>query len=128
MPEMQVFTGPLANASMGSTGAGVTAPTAGAALVTVLPPSGKGLYAIEVTAYLSGAAPAAADNANIEFRFGASVLSRIPLIPAQNVQTKWTTTFSSDGTTNFTVNATGNATASVVYNVSLVATKVRDTF
>lgn len=126
MPEMQVFTGPLANASMGSTGAGVTAPAAGAALVTSLPPSGKGLYQIDVVAYLSGAAPAAADNANIEFRFGGTSLSRIPLVPAQNVVTSWRTFFSSDGATNFSVNAVGNATASVVYNVSFTATKVNN--
>lgn len=124
MPEMQVFNGPLANASMGSTVGGVTAPVAGAALVTALPPSGKGLYQIDVVAYLSATAPAAADNANIEFRFGGTTLSRIPLVPAQNVPTVWRTFFTSDGTTNFSVNATGNATAAVVYNVFLTATKV----
>lgn len=126
MPEMQVFTGALGNASMGSTGAGVTAPTAGTALVTSLPPSGKGLYQIDVVAYLSATAPAAADNANIEFRFGATVLSRIPLAPALNVPTVWRTYFTSDGATNFSVNATGNATAAVVYNVFLTATKVNN--
>jgi len=126
MPEMQVFTGPLANASMGSTGAGVTAPGAGAALVTSLPPSGKGLYQIDVVAYLSGAAPAAADNSNIEFRFGGTSLSRIPLVPAQNVVTAWRTFFASDGATNFSVNAVGAATASVVYNVFFTATKVNN--
>jgi len=126
MPEMQVFTGALANASMATTGAGVTAPAAGAALVTSLPPSGKGLYQIDVVAYLSATAPAAADNANIEFRFGGTTLSRIPLAPALNVVTVWRTFFSSDGTTNFSVNATGNATAAVVYNVFLTATKVNN--
>ncbi len=126
MPEMQVFTGPLANASMGSTGAGVTAPGAAAALVTILPPSGKGLYAIEVVAYLSGAAPAAADNANIEFRFGGTTLSRIPLVPALSVPTTWRTAFTSDGVTNFSINATGAATAGVIYNVSITATKVNN--
>lgn len=126
MPEMQVFTGALANASMGSTNAGVTAPGAGAALVTSLPPSGKGLYAIEVVAYLTGAAPAAADNANIEFRFGGTTLSRIPLVPALNVPTTWRTVFQSDGTTNFSINATGAATAGVIYNVSFTATKVNN--
>lgn len=126
MPELQVFTGPLATASMGSTGAGATAPTAGQALVTSLPPSGKGLYQIDVVAYLSGAAPAAADNANIEFRFGGTVLSRIPLVPAANVPTVWRTFFTSDGTTNFSVNATGAGTAAVVYNAFLTATKVNN--
>jgi hypothetical protein len=126
VPEMQVFTGPLSNASMGTTGAGVTAPGAGAALVTSLPPSGKGLYAIEVVAYLSGAAPAAADDANIEFRFGATALSRIPLVPALNVPTCWHTAFTSDGATNFSINATGAATAGVIYNVFFTATKVNN--
>lgn len=124
MPEMQVFTGALANASMGSTGAGVTAPGAGAALVTSLPPSGKGLYTIKVVAYLSAGTPAAADNANIEFRFGGTVLSRIPLAPALNVPTVWETAFTSDGSTNFSVNATAAATGGVTYNVFLTATKV----
>lgn len=122
MPEMKVFSGPLANASM--TSAKATAPTAGQALVTSLPPSGKGLYQIKVVAYLSGAAPAAADNQNLEFRFGATTLASIPLVPAQNVPAVWETYFSSDGTTNFSVNATGNATASVVYNVFFTAAKV----
>ncbi len=124
MPEMQVFTGPLGTASMGS--AKNTAPGAGAALVTSLPPSGKGLYQIDVVAYLSGAAPAAADNQNIEFRFGGTVLSAIPLIPAANTVTAWRTYFTSDGVTNFSVNATGAATAAVVYNVFLTATKVNN--
>ena len=124
MPEMQVFTGPLANASMGS--GNPSAPTAGTAIVTSLPPSGKGLYLIEVTAFLSGAAPAAADANNIEFRFGGTTLSKIPLVPAQNVPTTWRTYFSSDGTTNFSVNATGNGTTSVVYYVVLTATKVNN--
>lgn len=124
MPEMKVFSGPLSSASMGS--AKVTAPTAGQALVTSLPPSGKGLYRIQVVAYLSGAAPAAADNQNIEFRFGGTTLASIPLVPAQNVPTVWETCFTSDGTTNFSVNATGAGTASVVYNVFFTATKVND--
>ncbi len=126
MPELQAFTGPLATASMGSTGAGNTAPGANAALVTSLPPSGKGLYQIDVVAYLSGAAPAAADNANIEFRFGGTTLSRIPLVPALGVVTVWRTFFTSDGVTNFSVNATGAATAGVVYNVFFTATKVNN--
>lgn len=125
MPEMQVFTGPLATASMGSVKAS-SGPTAGTALVTSLPPSGKGLYLIEVYAYLSGGTPAAADNANLEFRFGGTALSSIPLAPALNVLTTWRTYFTSDGATNFSVNATGNATAAVLYNVFLTATKVNN--
>jgi hypothetical protein len=125
MPEMKVFTGPLANASMGSAKA-VVAPTAGQALVTSLPPSGKGLYNIEVVAYLSAGTPAAADAGNLEFRFGGTALSSIPLVPALNVPTTWKTCFSSDGATNFSVNATGAATAGVSYNVFFVATKVGD--
>jgi hypothetical protein len=123
MPEMKVFTGPLANASMGSSA--TTAPAAGAALVTSLPPSGKGLYAIEVVAYLSGTGtPAAGDNKNIEFRFGGTTLSSIPLVPAVNVPVTWRTAFQSDGATNFSINATGAGTANVTYNVFLTATKV----
>jgi len=125
MPELQVFSGPLANASMGSVKASV-APGAGAALVTSLPPSGKGLYRIDVWAYLSAGTPAAADNGNLEFRFGGTALSSIPLIPALNVPTMWSTYFTSDGATNFSVNATGAATAGVAYNVFLVATKVNN--
>lgn len=124
MPELQVYSGPLANASMAS--ASPTAPTTGAQIVASLPGSGKGLYQIDVTAYLSGAAPAAADNKNIEFRFGGTTLSSIPLAPAQNVVTTWRTFFQSDGITNFSVNATGNGTASVVYNVFMVCTKVNN--
>lgn len=126
MPELQVYTGPQANASMGSSGGGVTAPGAGAALVTILPPSGKGFYAIEVFAYLSAGTPAAADNANIEFRFGGTTLSRIPLFPALNLLSQWRTTFTSDGVTNFSVNATGAGTGGVTYNVFMTATKLRD--
>lgn len=123
MTSMRVTTAPLANASMGAAKA-VTAPTAGQALVTSLPPSGKGLYRVQVWAYLSGAAPAAADNGNIEFRFGATVLSSIPLVPAINVPTVWETYFTSDGATNFSVNATAGATAGVIYSVFFIATKV----
>lgn len=125
MPEMKVFTGPLANASMGSAKA-VSAPTAGQALVTSLPPSGKGLYRIVVVAYLSAGTPAAADAGNLEFRFGGTALSSIPLIPALNVPTTWETVFASDGATNFSINATGAGTAGVAYNVFFTATKVGD--
>ena len=124
MTSMRVTTAPLGNASMGS--AKVTAPGAGAALVTSLPPTGKGLYRIQVVAYLSGAAPAAGDNQNIEFRFGATTLASIPLVPAQNVPTVWETHFASDGVSNFSINATGAGTASVVYNVAFTATKVAE--
>ena len=123
MPEMQVYTGPLANASMGSNA--VTAPTEGQALVTSLPPSGEGLYRIHVTAYLSGAGtPAAGDNQNLEFRFGATALSQIPLIPAIHIVTEWETFFTSDGSTNFSVNATAAGTTGVTYNVFFTAVKV----
>lgn len=125
MPEMKVFTGPLANASMGSAKS-ATSVTAGQALVTSLPPSGKGLYRIVVVAYLSAGTPAAADAGNLEFRFGGTALSSIPLVPALNVPTTWETVFSSDGATNFSVNATGAGTASVAYNVFFTATKVGD--
>lgn len=125
MPEMKVFTGPLANASMGSAKATV-APTAGQALVTSLPPSGKGLYRIQVVAYLSAGTPAAADAGNLEFRFGGTALSSIPLIPALNVPTTWETVFTSDGATNFSINATAAATGGVAYNVFFTATKVGD--
>lgn len=128
MPENLVYAGPVANASMGTSGAGVTAPTAGQALATILPPAGKGIYAIKVSAYLSAGTPAAADNANIEFRFGGTTLSRIPLFPALNLLSTWETTFTSDAATNFTVNATANATGGVIYNVFMTATKLRDTF
>lgn len=124
MTSMRVTTAPLGNASMGS--AKVTAPGAGAALVTSLPPTGKGLYRIQVVAYLSGAAPAAADNQNIEFRFGATTLASLPLVPAANVPTVWETYFASDGATNFSVNATAAATAGVIYNVVFTATKVSE--
>lgn len=126
MPELQVFTGALANASMADSGAGVAAPGAGAALATSLPPSGKGLYQIEVWAWLSAGTPAAADNCNLQFKFGTTALSRVPLAPALNVLTQWRTAFTSDGSTNFTVNAVGAATAGVTYNVVLVATKVNN--
>ncbi|MEV6049728.1 hypothetical protein [Streptomyces sp. NPDC052107] len=120
---MSTYNGPLANASMAF--GSVTAPTAGAAIATSLPPGGKGLFQIDVVAYLSGSGtPAAADNKNIEFRFGATTLASVPLVPANNVPTVWRTYFTSDGTTNFSVNATGAATASVIYNVSLVATRL----
>ncbi|MFF4019991.1 hypothetical protein [Streptomyces sp. NPDC001843] len=125
MPEMKVYTGPLANASMGSAKA-ATSVTAGQALVTSLPPSGRGLYRVNVVAYLSAGTPAAADNGNLEFRFGGTALSSIPLVPALNVVTSWETTFTSDGSTNFSVNATGNGTAGVAYNVFFTATKVGD--
>lgn len=124
MTSMRVTTAPLGNASMGS--AKVTAPTLGQALVTSLPPTGKGLYRITVVAYLSGAAPAAIDNANIEFRFGGTTLAAIPLVPAINVPTAWETYFTSDGATSFSVNATAAGTAGVIYTVVFTATKVSE--
>jgi hypothetical protein len=102
----------------------VVAPTAGQALVTSLPPSGKGLYRIRVVAYLSAGTPAAADAGNLEFRFGGTALSSVPLVPALNVPTTWETFFASDGATNFSINATAAATAGVAYNVFFTAAKV----
>jgi hypothetical protein len=125
MPEMKVYTGPLANASMGSAKA-IVAPTAGQALVTSLPPSGRGLYRIQVVAYLSAGTPAAADAGNLEFRFGGTALSSIPLVPALNVPVSWETYFTSDGQTNFSVNATGAGTGGVAYSVFFTATKAGD--
>lgn len=125
MTSMRVTTAPLGNASMGQ--AKTTAPGAGVALVTSLPPAGKGLYLIEVVAYLSGAGtPAAGDNQNIEFRFGGTTLASLPLVPAIHVPTTWRTYFTSDGATNFSINATGAGTANVVYNVAFTATKVTE--
>lgn len=128
MPELQVYSGTTANASMADSGTGSAAPGAGAALATSLPPSGKGLYQIKVWAWLSAGTPAAADNCNLQFKFGSTGLSRIPLVPALNVLTMWETTYASDGVTNFTVNTVGAATAGVTYNVVMAATKIRDTF
>lgn len=121
MAEMRVSVSPRNNSTM-ATGT-VAAPGVGAALVTALPAAGPGLYEIHMTAWLSAGAPAAADNKNLEFRFGATPLLSLPVIPALNVPTTTRVFFSSDGTTNFSVNATGAGTAGVTYNVTFVATK-----
>lgn len=101
----------------------VLAPTAGQQILISLP-SGSGLFHIQVTAWYSSGSPLAADNRNMEFRFGASPLASLAVVPALNIPVTNTLYFTGDGSTPMSVNATGAGTAGVTYNATLVATRI----
>lgn len=121
MADMRVSVAPKNNSTFAN--GTVAAPTLGQVVLTALPVAGPGLYEVRITTWLSAGTPAPADNKNLEFRFGATVLTALPVIPALNTPVIAIMYFSSDGTTAFTVNATAAATAGVTYNATLVATK-----
>lgn len=114
--------GPIAESGFGS--GSVTAPAAGATIATHQPPasaSGK-LHQIVVTTWLSGTGtPAAADNMNVAFKYGATVISNLPI-----TDSPITTTFYFNAATGvaFSVVAVNAGTADVTYNAMIVATRV----
>lgn len=100
-----------------------TAPSANAALATIADPP-DGVYEIECWVTFVGAAPAAAEDGNVEIREGATVLGRLATGRAQNTQYYGKLSAVIDGTNAITANANGAGTASVLYVTSLVATLV----
>lgn len=114
---------PVAESGFGS--GSVTAPAAGATIATHQPPAGATgkLHKIIVTTWLSGTGtPAEADNMNMAFKYGTTIISNIPV-----ATTPITTTFYFKAATGvaFSVVAVAAGTADVTYNAMLVATQVQ---
>lgn len=93
----------------------VLAPGAGGAIATLAAPP-AGIYEVEVNA-VAGAGAVAADNGNIELRFGATIIGSVngPITGIRRTL---------DGATAISLNATGAATAGVEYSGSIVATRI----
>lgn len=104
----------------------VTAPAADTLIANHQPPAGNAgeLHRIEVVVWLSGAAPASADNFNMGFKFGGTLISKIPVIPAAHVPTRVEFYFKAAAGTPFAVNSIAAATAGVIYNAYITATKL----
>jgi hypothetical protein len=117
---------PVAPTDNESAGVGATAaaPGAGAAVATLVSGSlPAGLYDIQVYVGLSGTL-AAADNANMEFREGASVVSRLAVPGAAGHFGPFELRRRLDGSTALSVNAVGASTASSVYYANILAVRV----
>lgn len=114
--------GPVAESGFGS--GTETAPVADTVIATHQPPAsanGK-LHKITITTWLSGTGtPAAADDFNMAFKYGATVISPLP-----TTITPVTTEFYFNAATGvaFSVVAVGAGTAAVDYNAMIVATQV----
>lgn len=100
-----------------------TAPGAGVALATIADPV-DGEYRIRATVVFVGAAPAAAEDGNVEIRAGATVLARIATGRALNTPYTEEVEAILTGTDAITANANGAGTTAVLYVTSLVATLV----
>ena len=104
----------------------VAAPGADAQIATHQPPNsaaGK-LHQIDVAVWFSAGAPAAADNFNVGFKFGNTLISKIPIIPVLNQVVRSTFYFKAAVGTQFAIYSVGAATAGVTYNAYISATKV----
>lgn len=108
-------------------GAGsVIAPAAGATIATHSPPAAAAgyLHEIEITTWFSATAPAAADNFNMAFKYGAGNITIIPAVPGLHVPVKTKFYFNAANGVAFSVVAVGAGTAAVAYNAMIVATRV----
>lgn len=114
------------NAESGFGIGGVAAPAAGATIATHQPPAGNAgkLHRITATIWFSETAPAAADNANMAFKFGGTVISALPAIPVMHVPVTVEFYFNAAAGTPFSIVAVGAGTAGVKYNAFITATKV----
>lgn len=114
------------NAESGFAVNAVAAPGADAVIATHTPPAGAAgeLHKIEVTTWLSAGAPAAAEDNNMAFKFGNTVISKLPVARALNVPITVEFYFNAAIGTSFAVNSVAAATAGVTYCAFLTATKV----
>lgn len=114
------------NAESGFGIGGVVAPAAGATIATHQPPAGNAgkLHKITATVWFTETAPAAADNANMAFKFGGTTISALPAIPVMHVPVTVEFYFNAAAGTPFSIIAVGAGTAAVKYNAFITATKV----
>lgn len=121
---LQGITGPIGESGFGS--GTVTAPGADTLIATHQPPAaaaGK-LHQIEAVVWFSAGTPAAADNFNVGFKFGGTLISKIPIMPVLNQPVRTQFFFKAAANTQFAVYSVGAATAGVTYNAYISATKV----
>jgi hypothetical protein len=118
------FSGPNAESGFGI--GAVAAPGAGATIASHTPPAGNAgkLHRIEVVTWLAVGAPAAAEDNNMAFKFGGTVISNLPVARALNVPIKTEFYFNAAAGTAFSIVAVAAATAGVTYCASINATKV----
>lgn len=120
----QGITGPVGESGFGS--GTVVAPAANTLIATHQPPgsaAGK-LHQIEVVVWFSVGTPAAADNFNMGFKFGNTLISAVPVVAVLNTVVKTTFFFKAAAGTQFAVYSIGAATAGVTYNAYISATRI----
>lgn len=124
-----VTQGPADNETVTQYGT-ASAPTANTAVATLASGSlPAGLYDFDVYATFTGTTVVATETDNVEFREGATVVGKLPIIC---IGTTGNTAYSGpfrfrrrlDGSTAVSINATANATASSVYRAEIIAVKV----
>lgn len=117
---------PYVLSSSAGAAARVVAPGAGAVIASIAAGSlPAGTYDVDVLVGFDVGAPVAADQNNMEFRRGASVVSSLQLFLVINVYSPvHTFRCSVSGAEAVSVNATGAATAGVGYSAQLIATRV----
>ncbi len=101
----------------------VTAPGAAAVLATLADFVNPGTYRVDVYASFTGAAPAAADAANINLRLGGAVLWAVPVDPIQNQQQLFTYIIQANVPSTIDLVTIGAGTAAVVYQTQIVVTE-----
>lgn len=123
-PTSTAFSGPNGESGFGI--GAVAAPAAGATIATHTPPPGNAgkLHRIEVILWLSVGTPAVAEDNNMAFKFGGTIISNLPVARALNVPMKTEFYFNAAAGTAFSVVAVNAATAGVTYCASINATKV----
>lgn len=114
------------NAESGFGIGAVVSPAAGATIAAHQPPTANAgfLHKIVATVWFSEGAPAAGDNANMAFKYGDTVISAIPAIPAANVPVTVEFYFKAASSTAFSIVAVDAGTADVGYNAFITATRV----
>lgn len=114
------------NAESGFGIGSVVAPAADTTIATHQPPAENAglLHKIVATVWFSETAPAAAENANMAFKFGGTVISAIPAIPALHVPVTVEFYFKAAAGTAFSIVSVGAGTAAVEYNAFITATRV----
>lgn len=101
----------------------VTAPGAAGQLASAAAVP-QGMTRVDIYASFTGAAPAAADAANINLRLGGNVLWAVPVDPIQNTPQLFSYTIQVSAAATVDLVAIGAGTAAVVYQTQLVCTPV----
>lgn len=119
-----VTTGPVAETGFGGGPGTVVAPAADTVITNHFPGVAGELHMIEVVTWFSEGTPTAADNYNMGFKFGGTLIAPIPVVAAINVPTTSRFYFNSAAGTPFGVHSIDAGTAGVGYNAFLTATRV----